>query len=59
MWRLSRKKIFLNESKTLEIYVDKGMKDGQKITFENEADEKPDCLAGDIVFVLQQKPHEF
>jgi len=53
----SGKKV-INEPKTLEIYIDKGMKDGQKITFENEADEKPDMIAGDIVFVLQQKPHE-
>jgi DnaJ family protein A protein 2 len=48
----------INESKTLEIYIDKGMKDGQKIVFENEADERPELAAGDIVFVLQQKPHE-
>jgi len=48
----------VNEPKTLEIYIDKGMKDGQKITFENEADERPDILAGDIVFVLQMKVHE-
>jgi len=31
---------------------------GKKITFENEADERPDILAGDIVFVLQMKVHE-
>jgi DnaJ family protein A protein 2 len=43
---------------TLEIHVDKGMRDRQKIVFEGEADEKPDQLPGDIVFVLQQKPHD-
>jgi len=43
---------------TLEVHVDKGMRDRQKIVFEGEADEKPDVLPGDIVFVLQQKPHE-
>jgi len=43
---------------TLEVHVDKGMRDRQKIVFEGEADEKPDVLPGDIVFVLQQKPHD-
>jgi len=43
---------------TLEVHVDKGMRDRQKIVFEGEADEKPDVLPGDIIFVLQQKPHE-
>jgi DnaJ family protein A protein 2 len=43
---------------TLEVHVDKGMRDRQKIVFEGEADEKPDVLPGDIIFVLQQKPHD-
>jgi len=34
------------------------MKDGQKVTFEGESDERPDFLAGDIIFQIQQKPHE-
>jgi len=46
-----------NEETTLNIYIDKGMKDGQKITFEGQADEYPGVLPGSIVFVLQQKPH--
>jgi DnaJ family protein A protein 2 len=47
-----------NEAKTLEINIDKGMKHGQKLVFEGEADESPDVLPGDIVFVIQQKPHD-
>lgn len=47
-----------SEETTLNIYIDKGMKDGQKITFEGQADEYPGILPGHIVFILQQKPHE-
>lgn len=45
------------EKKVLEVHVDKGMQNGQKITFPGEADEAPDTVTGDIVFVLQQKEH--
>ncbi|URE25403.1 DnaJ protein [Musa troglodytarum] len=45
------------EKKVLEVVVDKGMLNGQKITFPGEADEAPDTVTGDIVFVLQQKDH--
>ncbi|KAK0592716.1 hypothetical protein LWI29_024175 [Acer saccharum] len=43
--------------KVLEVHVEKGMQNGQKITFPGEADEAPDTVTGDIVFVLQQKEH--
>lgn len=45
------------EKKLLEVVVEKGMNHGQKITFPGEADEAPDTVSGDIVFVLQQKEH--
>lgn len=45
------------EKKVLEVIVEKGMQNGQKITFPGEADEAPDTVTGDIVFVLQQKEH--
>ncbi|KAG6467305.1 dnaJ protein homolog [Zingiber officinale] len=45
------------EKKVLEVVVEKGMQNGQKISFHGEADEAPDTLTGDIVFVLQQKEH--
>ncbi|GAB2218919.1 hypothetical protein Droror1_Dr00002152 [Drosera rotundifolia] len=45
----------LQEKKVLEVVVEKGMQNGQKITFTGEADEAPDTITGDIVFVLQQK----
>ncbi|KAL5718204.1 DnaJ protein 2 [Ranunculus cassubicifolius] len=45
------------EKKVLEVHVEKGMQHGQKITFQGEADEAPDTITGDIVFVLQMKEH--
>ncbi|KAJ1407452.1 HSP40/DnaJ peptide-binding [Sesbania bispinosa] len=47
----------VQEKKVLEVNVEKGMQNGQKITFPGEADEAPDTITGDIVFVLQQKEH--
>ncbi|GAB2285621.1 hypothetical protein Dimus_020063 [Dionaea muscipula] len=47
----------VQEKKVLEVVVEKGMQNGQKITFPGEADESPDTITGDIVFVLQQKDH--
>lgn len=45
------------EKKVLEVHVEKGMQHGQKIAFEGQADEAPDTITGDIVFILQLKEH--
>ncbi|MQL80263.1 hypothetical protein Taro_012700 [Colocasia esculenta] len=45
------------EKKVVEVHVEKGMQHGQKIVFEGQADEAPDTITGDIVFVLQLKDH--
>lgn len=47
----------VQEKKVLDVYVEKGMQNGQKITFAGEADEAPGLVTGDIVFVIQQKEH--
>ncbi|KAL7127057.1 hypothetical protein ABFS83_14G228800 [Erythranthe nasuta] len=47
----------VQEKKVLQVHVEKGMQNGQKVTFPGEADEAPDTITGDIVFVLQQKEH--
>lgn len=47
-----------NETKILEVHVDKGMRNGEKILFRGEGDQVPGVEAGDIVIVLDQKPHE-
>jgi len=46
------------ERKVLEVFVDKGMKNGQKVVFHGMADEKPNMEAGDINFIVQEKEHE-
>ncbi|KAH8425576.1 putative DnaJ domain protein [Aspergillus melleus] len=38
--------------------VEPGMDKGQKIVFENEADESPDWIAGDLVLVLEEREPE-
>ncbi|CAD6250035.1 unnamed protein product [Miscanthus lutarioriparius] len=47
----------VHEKKVLEVHVEKGMQHGQKIVFQGQADEAPDTVTGDIVFVLQLKDH--
>lgn len=47
----------VQDKKVLEVHVEKGMQHGQKIVFQGEADEAPDTITGDIVFVLQLKEH--
>jgi len=43
------------ERKILEVSVDKGMVDGQKITFSGEGDQEPGLEPGDIIIVLDEK----
>lgn len=45
------------ERKILEVSVDKGMEDGQKITFSSEGDQEPGMEPGDIIIVLDEKEH--
>ena len=45
------------ERKVLEVHIDKGMEDGQRITFNGEADQQPGLPPGDIVIVLEEKEH--
>lgn len=42
----------------LEVYVDKGMVHGQKITFTAEANANPGSLPGDVIVVLKQEEHD-
>jgi DnaJ family protein A protein 2 len=48
----------VKEKKILEVHVDKGMQDKQKIVFSGEADEAPGQLPGDVIFVIDQQEHE-
>lgn len=40
---------------TYTLHVEKGIPRGSRITYENEADESPDWVAGDLVVILAEK----
>lgn len=48
----------MEEEKELKVFVSKGMKNGQKLVFNGEADHLPDTVPGDVILVLQQEEHE-
>ena len=49
---------YVRDEKLLEIQIKPGWKEGTKITFEGEGDEcDPNTMAGDIVFIIRDKPH--
>jgi len=44
--------------KVVQIHVDKGMQDGEKIVLYGEGDQEPDVSPGDIIIVIDEKPHD-
>ncbi|OBA23651.1 DnaJ-domain-containing protein [Metschnikowia bicuspidata var. bicuspidata NRRL YB-4993] len=48
----------LAERKILQVHIDPGMKDGQRIVFSGEGDQEPGVTPGDVVFVVDEKPHK-
>ncbi|KAJ3041600.1 Type I HSP40 co-chaperone, partial [Rhizoclosmatium hyalinum] len=47
-----------NERKILEVFIDKGMTDGQKVVFSGEGDQAPGIVPGDIIIVIEEKAHD-
>ncbi|CAJ0961492.1 unnamed protein product, partial [Mesorhabditis belari] len=47
----------MKEEKILEVHIEKGMKDGQKVVFSGEGDQEPGLPAGDVVIVLDEQQH--
>lgn len=47
----------VRDRKILEVHVEKGMSDGQKIVFSGEGDQEPELQPGDIIIVLDVKKH--
>lgn len=45
------------KEETLTMRIKPGWRKGTKITFENMGDERPGCLAADLVFVIKEKEH--
>ncbi|XP_076673042.1 dnaJ heat shock protein family (Hsp40) member A4-like [Andrena cerasifolii] len=48
----------IRDRKILEVRVDPGMVDGQRIVFSGEGDQEPDYEPGDIVILLEEKEHD-
>lgn len=46
------------EKKILEVHIDKGMKGGQTVVFQGESDQSPNAEPGDVVIVVEEKPHD-
>ncbi|GAA5962620.1 hypothetical protein JCM8115_002147, partial [Rhodotorula mucilaginosa] len=51
-------KKIVNERKVLEVFIERGMSNGQTITFAGEADQAPGVEPGDVVIVIEEKPHD-
>lgn len=47
----------VKEKKTLEVFITRGMRHGERVTFKSEGDEAPDTVPGDVVVVLQIAEH--
>ena len=47
----------VQDKKVLEVHIDKGMADGQKVVFSGEGDQIPGVTPGDVVIVLDEQPH--
>lgn len=45
------------EKKFMEVHIDKGMKGGQTVQFRGESDQSPGMETGDVVIVIEEKPH--
>lgn len=52
-----RGKRLINESKHLDIEIQRGVSNGDTILFEKEGEQVPDLARGDLVFTIKQKPH--
>lgn len=48
----------IRKKKTLDVEIDKGMMDNQNIRFAGEGDVEPGIEPGDIIFSLDEQPHE-
>lgn len=52
-------KYVINGTKILTIYIEKGMKNGEKIIFREEGDEYPNTIPGDLIIILNEVKHKF
>jgi len=52
-----RGKKVIQERKTFEVQVKRGMRNGQKIVFKGEANQLPGIIPGDVILVVAQQEH--
>ncbi|CAI5755957.1 unnamed protein product [Candida verbasci] len=45
------------ERKILQVHIEPGMKDGQRIVFNGEGDQEPGISPGDVIFIIDEKPN--
>lgn len=45
------------DRKILEVVIPRGMEDGEKVVFRGESNQEPGVPPGDIVIVIEEKPH--
>ncbi|KAL9538789.1 hypothetical protein MBANPS3_010673 [Mucor bainieri] len=50
-------KKIMSDRKILEVHIERGMRDGQRITFSGEGDQAPGIVPGDIIIQLDEKAH--
>ncbi|KAH7911354.1 hypothetical protein BJ138DRAFT_1113287 [Hygrophoropsis aurantiaca] len=48
----------VKEKTRQEIFIEKGMSDGQRIVLAGAGDQEPDIPPGDVIFKLQVEPHD-
>ncbi|GFE54161.1 hypothetical protein BaOVIS_015650 [Babesia ovis] len=48
----------MQTKKILEVNIDRGVPDQHRVTFHGEADERPNEIPGNVVFIICQAPHE-
>jgi len=48
----------VKEEKQIEVVVEPGSKENQKIVFPGESDQQPGLEPGDLIFVIRTKPHD-
>jgi DnaJ-class molecular chaperone len=47
----------VQEGKQFTVDIEKGMKNGDKITFEKDGEQQIDMIQGDIIFIIKQQTH--
>lgn len=47
-----------DEKKELVVEIDKGTKDGKRVTFRGESHEVPGYQSGDVIFIIKEKEHK-